>query len=216
MSRFWQVVHDGCFYWQIVMAVTMNVVQGRHMLHSLQGVIVTSFALMEVFMFFNLLLALDVHRQKRNGESFKAVLLYAIFIVAVGLSCAAIAINGSYEWSRQDSIAMLSVAVGVVLIAAVKGRYKWSWNGPAIRTLIGILVKAVPQVLLAWRIAADGGAGLHEAVIWMGHATAVARLVQILILNFSAGWTRSGAGLLISETANEGTWIVVTVVWYWS
>lgn len=214
MSRFWKCVHDGCFYGQVLVAVGINLLQGWHMLGSLQGVLLTYYLCMEAFMLFNLLLALEVDREKRNTESRMAVRLYLIFLAMVSIGIGAIAWNGTYEWARQDTVTTCIVAGGVALIAMIKGSRGWSWNGPEIRTLLGILVKAVPQVLLAWRIWADGGAGIHEAVLWLGHSSSIMRLTQMLIMNVSTGWTRSGVGLLISESANEASWIVVTAAWY--
>jgi hypothetical protein len=49
--------------------------------------------------------------------------------------------------------------------------------------------------------------------IWAGHVTICMRIGQLVYAIREAGWDRYRRGSLISEVANEASWIVATVVW---
>ena len=51
------------------------------------------------------------------------------------------------------------------------------------------------------------------AMLLTGHIGIMTRLGQLWFAIREAGWDRNRLGVVLSETANEVTWILVTVAW---
>jgi hypothetical protein len=83
-----------------------------------------------------------------------------------------------------------------------------------IRGYLAVFFKGVPQLTLAVNILMVGGAGVSVFGILTGHITICSRLGQLVMSLREAGWDRNRKGSLISEIANEGSWIVVTIAWF--
>jgi len=119
----------------------------------------------------------------------------------------------SVEWSSRDTLSMVAVSLGVVSTLLVAQRKDLSIRDPMVKGYLAVLFKGVPQLILAYEIMLWGGQGVATLAIISGHATIISRLGQLWFSIKEAGWDRNRIGSAISEIANEGSWIIVTIVW---
>ena len=105
------------------------------------------------------------------------------------------------------------MALGAVLTLAVGSRQRLGIADPMVKGWLAVFFKAIPQLALAYKIYLRGGAGLAAAAVITGHITILARLGQLWFSIQEAGWDRNRRGSALSELANEGSWIIATLVW---
>ena len=113
----------------------------------------------------------------------------------------------------------MTAAILLLLVALFMIRRKESLvatlTEPITRGLSALLFKSVPQLYLAFCIANAGQSkGLPGLSLFIGHVTIAARLVEIFLAAKQDGWNRKNIGLMISESGNEVSWLVVTIVWF--
>lgn len=201
------------FLVQMGCAAVFGLSQFWQMLSSARGVSLSWFAAWEVFLIVNLWLARQAHRARPSPVTGQTFAIYAFYAVLIALDLSALLLRGSWAWTGTDSLTAALVLAGVaatLLAGAARGR---SVRDPLVMGSLAIFFKAVPQCVLAWTIARDGGAGLAPAAIAAGHVTILLRLGQLGIAIREAGWDRNRIGSFISEVPNELSWIVVTLAW---
>jgi hypothetical protein len=201
------------FLIQLACAAVFGLGQFWQMLSSTQGVSISWFAAWEVFLLLNLWLAWQAHKARPSLVTGHTFTIYAFYAVLIALDLSAMLLRKSWEWNAQDELTTGLVAAGVVatlLVGAARGQ---SIRNPLVMGWLAVFFKAVPQLVLAWNIHLNGGAGLALAAIVAGHVTILMRLAQLAIALREAGWDKNRLGSFISEVPNELSWIVVTVVW---
>lgn len=213
MSAKKKLLADLLFAVQIVFAFVLGVSQFLRMLETIQGVSLTMFFSMEIFVGINLFLAIRAHRNQPSRITRQTMASYTLIIVMITADLAAIFIHGGYDWSRNDAITAVLVAVGIAVCLSGARLKGLGWGDPLVKGWLAISFKAIPQLLLAWKIFQDGGAGTPGAAILAGHFTVCTRLGQLGLSIREAGWDRNRIGSALSEIANEASWVVVTIVW---
>jgi hypothetical protein len=194
-------------------AAVFGLSQFWQMLSSTQGVSITWFAAMEVFMLLNIWLSWHAHKAQPSLVTGQTFVVYAFYGAMIGLDLAVIVTRSSWTWSLADTWTTEAVTAGVaatLVVAALQGQFV---GNPLVKGWLAVFFKSVPQLVLAWNIHVHGGSGLALGTVIAGHVTAGLRLVLLFIAIREAGWDKNRIGSFISEVPNELSWIAVTVVW---
>lgn len=204
---------DLLFVVQIVCALLFGGSQTLHMLSSTEGLSISWFLFWALFLVINLGLSVQAHRTQPSRVTRQTVWAYAIWTTIIAANLTALAWRGTGSWTFIDD---LTAAIAVAGIVATLGVGAWrglGWRDPIVRGWLAVFFKGVPQLTLAWNLAQVGGGGLAPLGVIAGHVTICTRLGQLCFSIREAGWDRNRVGSLISEIANEGSWIVATIVW---
>lgn len=197
----------------MICTIIFGIGQFERMLSTSQGLSVTWFAFWEIFLVLNLVLAIKAHKNKSSSITFQTVMNYAAWALVIALDLVTIIVKNSGVWDEKDTITTILVGIGIAVTVVIAKKKQWSVSNPMVKGWLAIFFKAIPQLVLAYKIYTDGGAGLPEIVVWSGHVTIITRLGQLVYSIKKAGWDKNKIGSAISEVANEASWIIVTIVW---
>lgn len=206
-------VADLLFVVQIGCALIFGVSQTWHMFSSVEGLSPSWFLCWALFLVINLRLSIQAHRVQPSRVTKQTVWAYAIWTTIIAANLAALAWHGAGSWTAIDDATIAIAVAGIVVTLAIGHRHDLDWRDPIVRGWLAVFFKGVPQLTLAWNLALVGGDGLAPFGVFAGHVTICTRLGQLVFSIREAGWDRNRIGSLISEVANEGSWIVATVVW---
>lgn|GEM_PF-541558 len=213
MSSQKKLIADLLFGVQIIGAFVFSGSQFFRLLENTTGQSLSMQIIMEIFLCIQLMLAIGAHQTKASRITRQTVGVYTMWLVFVGSNIVAIFINGHYRWGSND-ISTTWVVLGGLVVMVLWAMYrKLDLKDPMIKGLAAILFKAVPQLMMAVKIAQEGGAGVPMVTIIVGNVTALTRLGQIYLVIREAGRDRNRLWLGISEATNELGWATVTVVW---
>lgn len=208
-----QRVADVLFVVQISCALVFGVSQTLRMLDSIEGLSLSWFLCWALFLLVNLRLSIQAHRAQPSRVTRQTVCAYVVWTAIIIANLAALVWQGSGTWTRIDDVTIGIALLGIATTLAVGARHGLSWRDPIVRGWLAVFFKGVPQLTLAWNLAQVGAAGLSPFGVFAGHVTICTRLGQLVFSIREAGWDRNRIGSLISEIANEGSWIVATIVW---
>lgn len=201
------------FLVQLGCAAAFGLGQFWQMLSSTEGISITWFAAWEIFLLLNLRLAWRAHRAQASLVTSHTLTIYAFYAVMIALDLAAMLARDSWAWTAEDTLSAALVAAGVASVFVVGAVRRRPIGDPLIMGALAVFFKAVPQLVLAWSIHLNGGAGLALAAIVAGHVTIVMRLIQLAVAIREAGWDRNRIGSFVSEVPNELSWVLVTIAW---
>ncbi len=197
----------------MITAVGFIGTQARLMLSTTEGISLTWLSFWGVFLLINLSLSARAHQLQPSRVTFQTVFTYATWTVVV-LLCIGIYIwRNTNFWTPLDTWTTGLALCGIVATLMVAYHNKLTITDPIVRGYLGVFFKGVPQLTLAYNITMMGGAGISTFAIVTGHINICTRLGQVLMSLREARWDRNRLGSAISETANEGTWIVATIAW---
>ncbi len=206
-------IADLLFVVQIGCALVFGVSQTLRMLSSIEGLSLSWFLCWALFLVINLRLSIQAHRAQPSRVTKQTLWAYSIWTTIIAANLAALAWQGSGTWTKIDDVTIGIAVAGIVATLLVGRRHGLGWRDPLVRGWLAVFFKGVPQLTLAWNLALVGGGGLAPFGVFAGHVTICTRLGQLIYSIREAGWDRNRTGSLISEVANEGSWIVATVVW---
>ena len=182
-------------------------------LEDVHGVSIVQFILAAAFVVFNLFLSLGAHRAQPSRVTKQAVVTYAVWIFMLSAVVFAVGTNNAYQWSIQDTVTLAAAAVLVAGTLVITWQLRRSVQDPMVLAFLAIACKAIPQLLLVWKILEEGGSGIPLVSVLVGHVTILVRLGQIYFMVREAGWERNRTWLAVSEGAAEITWIAATIAW---
>jgi len=208
-------VADALFVVQVGCALVFGVSQTWHMFSSVEGLSPSWFLCWALFLVINLRLSIQAHRVQPSRVTKQTVWAYAIWTTIIAANLAALAWHGAGTWTRIDDATIGIAIAGIAGTLAIGRRHGLDWRDPIVRGWLAVFFKGVPQLTLAWNLAQVGADGLAPLGVFAGHVTICTRLGQLVFSIREAGWDRNRIGSLISEVANEGSWIVATAVWLW-
>jgi hypothetical protein len=184
------------------------------MLTTSQGVSISWYGSWEVFLLLNLVLAIRAHRNQASRVTFQVVMSYVLWVVMVTLDLGVMVAKNMGTWNGRDTATALCAAVGVATTLVVASHKRLAITDPMVKGYLAIFFKAVPQLILAYNVFMVGGNGLAAVAVATGHVTIFIRLGQLFFSIREAGWDRNRIGSAISEIANETSWIIVTIIWF--
>lgn len=203
---------DWLFGFQIVMGLAFGLPQAVRMFHSVQGMTIVLFLCMELFIGFNLVLAINAHREIRKRTTLQTLWIYGFWTVIVTSHLLILMAKGT--WTSTDSMMMTVIGTSVLATVAVGRYFGKNIKDATVQGVLALWCKTIPQLYLAYCIyAAHGGNGLAAITVWAGHATVLTRVALLVLTGRQSGWNRNVVGSLISETGNEFSWTVTTALW---
>lgn len=197
------------FWFQIVMAWFYTVPQIYRILQNkTEGLNLAMYAIFMAYLVLSLSLSVASYREKREVVRKQTVIIFVQWTVFIAL----ILLTGLWKgiaWKTGDSV----VTAVIVILSVMTIRWYRGVSDPFSKGFMAVWCKSVPQLWLACTIfLAQSGAGLPAMTLLAGHLTAIPRLGQVVLAS-RGGWDRPTKGLLIGESANVITWLVVTAVW---
>lgn len=205
---------DLFFTVQVVAAVTSGIAQFGRLLDTTQGVSVSWYAFWDAFLVINLGLAVRAHQAQPSRITRQTVATYAVWLVMVTAQIGAMAWGKSGVWSGYDTATAALAAVGIVGVSAWATSRGLGILDPYARGGYALCFRVVPQLLLAWRLAAEGHGGFPGLSVVMGHLAILARIGQVSFSIREAGWDRNRTGAMIAEVGNEISWCAITIGWF--
>jgi len=204
---------DSLFGVQIICTFVFGGSQFLRMLTTSQGVSISWFACWQVFLVLNLVLAIRAHRNQSSRVTLQIIFSYVAWVTMVTLDLGVMFWKSTGTWNIRDTATVALATVGVVATLVVASRKKLTITDPMVKGYLAVFFKAVPQLIMAYNMFMVGSNGLSGIAIVTGHITVSTRLVQLWFSIKEAGRDRNRVGSALSEIANEGSWIIVTIVW---
>lgn len=208
-----KVIADSLFGVQIICTLLFGGGQFLRMLTTSQGVSISWFVCWQVFLFLNLVLATRAHINKPSRVTLQTILSYVAWVTMVTLDLGVMFWRGTGTWNERDTATMILATIGVATTLIVARRKRLAIADPRVKGYLALFFKTVPQLVMAYNIFMMGGAGIAGMTLIAGHITVLTRLGQLWFSIREAGWDKSRIGSAISELGNEGSWIIVTIVW---
>lgn len=187
--------------------------QAWQALYSVAGISIAQIGGAIFFLVCQLMLAHADHPSHRSTAESRVIQVYWAWLAGVMLMFAAVAHNPTYTWSGFDTAIVVTICAGSVLVLALGTTLDFGVRDPQAQAGFGIVFKSLPQLVLALKIAHEGGAGFTRMGVVVGHVIILSRIYQIALIAREQGWVRNRRLLFASELANETTWLAATVVW---
>lgn len=207
---------DILFAIQMFSAVGFGITQAWLMLSTTEGVSFTWLVFWGIFLLINLSLAIRAHQVQASRVTMQTVITYAVWTIAMLVDTGVYLYCEPQIWVPIDTWTMTIALSGIATTLFIAARLHLPLSDPLVRGYLAVFFKGVPQLLLALNIFAVGGAGLSSFGIITGHITVCCRLGQLFMSLREAGFDRNRKGSLISELANEFSWIIVSFAWFYT
>ncbi len=178
---------------------------------TVEGMSVAQLGTTVVFLVLQLSLAFSNGTTSRSGPEQRIIQVYCAWLAIVSLLLGAVFWNGTWTWSTSGSATMVLVCAAVGMIVRGSQMDPAGLAEPRVRAGLSITFKALPQCLLAVKIAAEGGSGFTSMAMLMGHVVILSRLAQMQLFAHEHGWQENQRCLYVSECANEASWILCTL-----
>ena len=204
---------EGIFWFQVIGGVVFGLGQGVRMMTSTQGVSTTMFAATEIFCIINLILAVAARKAIRVRATGQTLVMYIMGLVIYSGLLAIMLVKGQSRWDGKDWLTSFLVGAGLVLLFGVARLQTLRFTDPMIRGGFALIMKAVPQLVMAVKIWQVGGGGIATTMIVMFHLLTCSRILQVYLAVQEVGWDRNLKGILLSESGNELSWCAVTAAW---
>lgn len=208
-----RLMTDGIFVTQMCLALLLGGGQFVKMLTSTQGVSASMFLFTDVFFCLLFWMAIIANKKFPGRMARQTIIVYATGALAYSLLLIETGIKAPVFWEMSDWVTTGLVFTGIVAIAIVKSVKEWTLTEPYLKTGLGLALKSIPQLLLAYKILQVGGGGVSGLWILSFHVFTISRLVPLVLLNRQSGWDRTRKSMLVSEIGNEGSWLAVTLAW---
>jgi hypothetical protein len=208
-----QLTADAFFVLQITLALVSGGSQFLRLLTTSQGVNVSWLASWLTFLVINLDLCIRAHRSRPSRVTRQTVLTYAAWTLVIAANLALLLWRGTERWDSKDTVTAAAVGLGLLLTLLYARGRSLSLTDPMVNAGFGMCFIGLPQITLAYKIFNVGGAGLAGGMLLAGHIGIITRLGQLWFSIREAGWDRNRQAAALSEAANEGSWVLVTVAW---
>jgi hypothetical protein len=198
------------FWTQMAAAIIFAVAQVIRMMSSVEGLTITVFLFNLTFVILNLALAVRADQVQASRETKRAKWVYVIGTITYFMFIFVMIAKAETLWDKRDTIASTAVLIGVSIVLI---RFRFQVALPMVCGWLALAMKAIPQLILAWKVWHVGGAGLSPIMMVMFHYLTLSRIFQISLIVKEAGWDKNRIALAVSEIGNELSWVIVTAVW---
>ena len=164
------------------------------------------------FVFINLVLSIQAFFDAKDRIIKQTVINYAAWTVSITITFSVLLWQGA-KWSAVDSFTSTIVGIGFVSLIIYKFKKNLNIYNPRLKAGTAILLKAVPQLMLAYNIILFGGSGIATYTIIIGHIMINLRIFQVSLSARLVGWDENRKSIVFGELGNELSWIVATVAW---
>lgn len=204
---------DIIFIIQICLALLLGISQFIKMLSSTEGVSASMFFYTDIFFGLLFWMAIIAYRKIPGRMARETTIVYATSVFVYSVLLIETYIRAPVFWEMSDWFTSGLVLAGIAAIGTTKTIKGWDLNEPYLKTGMAVAFKAIPQLLLAYKISQVGGEGVSGLWILSFHCFTISRLVPLILLNRESKRDRTRKSMLLSEIANEGSWVTVTLAW---
>jgi len=209
-------VGDIIFGTQLIISCVLCGTQLVRAFESVQGMSLSMNMVLEGFLALHFMLALSAYRVTPSRTTYQTMVVYTLYGVLTAVLIGVLLTREGYHWGPNDNQTLTIAGIGAAGIVTVC----WFRSIPVMdaipKSFLAITFKAIPQFMMAWKIASEGGAGIHGAALVVGHISILIRMYMIGLSIRQGGWEKNLTWLLISETCNELSWVAVSAAWlYW-
>jgi hypothetical protein len=207
---------DSIFATQMCLALLLGGSQFIKMLSLTQGVSASMFFFTDIFFGLLFWMAIIAYKKRPGRMARQTVVVYAISVFVYSALLIETYVQAPVFWEMSDWLTAGLVFAGIASIVIIKSWKDWDLTEPYLKTGLAVSFKAIPQLLLAYKIFQIGGGGISGLWILSFHCFTISRLVPLVLLNRESKWDRTRKSMLLSEAANEGSWLAVTLAWLYS
>jgi hypothetical protein len=208
-----QFTADSLFLAQIGLALVFGGSEFLRLLNTSQGIPLFWLASWLAFLLINLVLTIRAYITCPSRVTLQAVSCYALWTVIIASDLVVLFVKGTDIWRAADTITAMIVAAGIAAILLWGRRRGHGLGGPIVHGYLGILFIGIPQITLAYTIFQEGGQGLAGAALLASNFSILIRLGLLGFAIAEAGWDLNRKGAALSESANEISWLLVTLAW---
>jgi hypothetical protein len=180
---------------------------------SMSGVSLAQYFSFSASFVLGLTLAFEANKVNPGRVIKQQIISHSTWTFFSGVMIGVVILSGRYHWSHADTRLAFCVLLGIIATLIWKTVTKRSMMDAAIRGLISISLKALPQGLLVPIIWVRGGSGYHWSAILMGNVSILTRLIPLFISINIEGMNRAKWWLLTQDMLNEASWAAVSVAW---
>ncbi len=213
MPAYKQITADVLFVLQLALALVSGGSEFLRLLTTSQGVNLTWLASWLIFLLINLALIIRAHRLRPSRVTLQTVLTYAAWTTVIAACLGAMLWQGTELWDGKDTLTVSLVALGLTITGFIACRLGLGLTDPLVHAGLAACFIGLPQLILAYKIFTVGGEGMAGLMLLAGHIGICTRLGQLWFAIREAGWDRNRQGAALSESANEITWLLVTLAW---
>ena len=203
---------DILFVIQLFAAIFFCGAQIYVFMDNIEGASITWILFWLGFVFINLLLYLQAFLSIKDRIIKQTVINYATWTLSITITFIVLLWRGA-SWSSVDSATAIIVGIGFIALLFVKIKKNLDIYNPRLKAGTAILLKAVPQLMLAYNIILFGGTGIATYTIIIGHIMINLRVLQVSLSARMVGWDENRKSIVFGELGNELSWIVATIAW---
>ena len=179
---------------------------------NIEGACITWILFWLGFVFINLVLSIQAFLDVKDRIIKQTVINYATWTISITITLCVLLWQGA-KWNSVDSLTFIIVAIGFTGLLIVKNKKNLDMYNPRLKAGTAILLKAVPQLMLAYNIILFGGSGIATYTIIIGHIMINLRILQVSLSARMVGWDEHRKSIVFGELGNELSWIVATIAW---
>jgi len=184
---------------------------------SMQGVSISNYIITEIALLINFYLVVKMHGSSGSRLTIQILVIYILGFVTYASFIVAMYIKDIGVWDQKDWIT-LGLVISLLIITTLvfwlrKHKIYNTLSDPLQKGIYSAMVRAAPQIVWAWKVYTDGGAGLDPIMILAFHLMTNIRIFQTILTIREYGLDRNRQGLLIAEIATETSMILVTIIW---
>ena len=204
---------DAFAAFQILMAYYFAIPQVERMFMSVQGVTINWLLCALMFIVLNLFLSVGSYKKTHDRSTLQAIVIYANWtvllipmVIITFLKC---------KWTFQDSLIFSLVTMSAIVVVVWGKINERGFRDPIVRGLLVGLFRVVPHLYMAYCIFhAGSGHGIAAKTVFAANVTAMARILTLYLSGHKSHWEKGVKASFLSECANEGSWLVTSLVWY--
>ena len=212
MKRFSNLGSDSFAAFQIIWAYVFTVPQLFRMFVSTTGMTINWLLCALIFIVLNLILSISSYRKVNNRKTAQAIVIYANWVLLL-IPLVTVAFI-KCPWTGRDSVIfslIMAAALSIGLWCAIS---KTSLTDPVVKGLFVGLFRAVPHLFMAYCIFSAGSSrGIAFVTMIAANVTALCRVTTLLMSCRETHWEKGIRASFLSECANEGSWMVTSVMW---
>lgn len=198
---------------QMYLAYYFAKAQMLKMMVSVQGMTINWLLCALIFISLNLVISIGLYGKTRSHSALQTLIIYAWWVVLLVPTVTIAFIKCA--WIGQDTLILTLIIVAATIVSFWGRANSRSMADPVIRGILIGLFRVVPHLYLTYRVILAGSSrGLAPGAVWAANITAFARIATLCIQGHKSNWDKGTKAMLLAESANEGSWLLVTLMWY--
>ena len=204
---------DTLFVVQVIGALGVIVPMMVRNWTNIEGLSVSYFVVILAFLCLQTTLAVPAHRAMPTRKTRQILFMCALWLVLTAALLAEIWYRGMYVWDTNDTVTIVLTVFALGLVALAFRLARTPLSDPAARGLMGVMTRAIPQLLQGTKILVHGGGGVAGLSLLFANINTWIRLGHLALTRSEAKEERNRLWMLIPEVVNAFTWLLVSIAW---